>query len=434
MISSSFVYAEGTFTSDKKGRTWTVGLKSWTIFSWRNDQDFDPSQRYYDPDGQSQGQFVTALRPTFNWASGKSVSIFYEPEIGWESWGAVNSSMPHPYGPNRLNGISMRHRQLWSRYQNKQVRLTAGYQPVEDPSELFMAHLAGSIKLDLMFKDITLTAGIAQLPEDQFEGLALNEDNFSQDSLLFSSQIMWKTERINLQFAGLFMRDNRVLERALALNVASFNIKAKASKSVKVRFAFAYQGGSWENSGLMGVDQTIRAWGSQGGLSYSKNKLSVSTRYVLLSGDDQYDGNAYAGGFFYSGRNDSSTLILTQDEFRDRFDNLDERNSTAWGSHFVNRAGLGIWDINIGYQVHENYHVNFVYGVGWVLAEENMLGESLLGSELALVNIFPVHKRWHLLLHGQIFIPQAAGIMINDRDREARQNLYGMQAGVRAKF
>ena len=112
----------------------------------------------------------------------------------------------------------------------------------------------------------------------------------------------------------------------------------------------------------MEADQKIRAWGSQGGLSYSKGKLALSTRYVLLSADNQSDGDQYMGSFFYTGQNDSSTLILTQDENRDRFDNLDERNATAWGSHFLHRAGLAIWDLNVGYQFTDFYRSNFVYG------------------------------------------------------------------------
>jgi hypothetical protein len=420
--------------SEDSERGFTMKATTWTLLSWRNDQDFDPSARYYDRDGQSQGQATTALRPTFHWQSDHSVKILYQPEMGWESWGAVNSSMPHPYGPNRLPGLSLRHRQIWGEYRGDQIELRAGLQPITEPSNLFLSHLTGGLRLRAKLKKVRYTLSLAQLPEDQFEGMTLGEDNWVNDTLIAGLKMNWSQGGMRLDVGGLWMRDHRVVDRPLKLGVGSLNLKWR-SKAFKSRLAFAYQMGSWDKSGVGGIDQEIQSWGAQGGVSWRRGKLSLGTRFVLLSADDDHDGNAHWGGFFYTGQNDSKTLILTQDETRDRYDNLDERSATAWGSHFIHRAGLGVWDLSLGYQINSIFKTEMVWGLGWTLAPQNVLDERWMGVEGGLLNRFKLNRHATIFIHGQLFLPgRASAAMINDQDRAATQTLYGVQTGFIARF
>ena len=136
-----------------------------------------------------------------------------------------------------------------------------------------------------------------------------------------------------------------------------------------------------------------------------------------------------------TGQNNSATLILTQDESRDRYDNLDERLATAWGSHFIHRAGLGIWDLSFGYQVSRYLNTQLVYGLGFVLAPENVLGHQLVGSEVGILNTFKLSSMSSLWFHAQFFAPgKASSVMINDRNRDATRFLYGLQGGFSAAF
>ena len=102
-----------------------------------------------------------------------------------------------------------------------------------------------------------------------------------------------------------------------------------------------------------------------------------SGNVLVLSGDDDHHGNDHSGAFWGSGRNASQTRLLTEDEFRDRYDNFDERVSTIWGSFFVNRAGL-LSDLSLGYEV-TNICPRLVLAGGMALNPNNAMRAPLGG-------------------------------------------------------
>jgi hypothetical protein len=386
---------------------------------------------------------LTALRPRFDLITSPSVQLRYESEIGWESWGGVNPGMPHPYAPNRIQGLSMRHRQMWGQYRTQllkfKVQFRAGIQQISDPSELFLFHLAGALSLKLQFKTSALNLIFAQLPENQFEGVSLNEDNWVHDNVIGSVQWKGKTKKIKWGIAGSFLRDHRVVGRPLELGVGSGNIQWKASKNLRTQWSFAYQGGRWQNSGRGGRDQIVNAWATKGNVTWQVNRFKIKGHVLALSADQgdslNAQGDAQWGGFFYTGQNQSSTLILTQDEERDRYDNLDERMSTMWGSHFVNHAGLLVADLALSYRVNSIYTPQIVLGYGQVLENTHTLNQASVGTELGLLNTFKVAPNASFFFHLQGFLPgQAASAKINDQDRTAQQMLYGIESGFRAQF
>ena len=57
-----------------------------TILHLRNDSDFDSTQRYYDVDGQSQGQVATFFSPTLTLKNTENVQLVYRIELGWNGW------------------------------------------------------------------------------------------------------------------------------------------------------------------------------------------------------------------------------------------------------------------------------------------------------------------------------------------------------------
>ena len=126
---------------------------------------------------------------------------------------------------------------------------------------------------------------------------------------------------------------------------------------------------------------------------------------------------------------------MTEDEARDRYDNLDERLGSYWGSLAFSPAGLSVADVTIGYKVNERYTPRLTLAYAVTLNPKRALGHRHVGAELSLSQAFHLSSRAKLLFNALLFAPGgAAAAMINDIDREATELLYGGAVAFVATF
>ena len=141
------------------------------------------------------------------------------------------------------------------------------------------------------------------------------------------------------------------------------------------------------------------------------------------------------GAFFGSAKNRSRSVFLTEDETRDRYDNLDERLGSYWGPLAYSPAGLMLGEVSMGLKAHKQYHARIVLATGAVMNPTRVFGQRYVGAEVSILQTFKLSDRASLTLNGLLFVPGgAAAVMINDIKRSARQGLYGGSAGFAARF
>ena len=124
-----------------------VGGRFTSIAHMRNDSDFDPTPRFFDPNGQTDGQAATFLRTHVRYETGAALHVSYEMEVGWNAWSRHDPGMPDAFLPGDEGGLAYRHRQLFADARiTDGVRARVGFQEIKDPSGLFLDHLGGFVE------------------------------------------------------------------------------------------------------------------------------------------------------------------------------------------------------------------------------------------------------------------------------------------------
>ena len=431
-----FALPTGALANEPEAHTGvSVGGHFLTLLHARSDSDFDPSPRYFDPDGQSEGQSATFFQPHLSARPGGGVEVFYEAELGWNVWSRHATGQPNSFHTSQSPGLSLRHRQLWAEWRaSEHVRVRAGYQNFQDPSRLLLDHQWGAIRVDLDWEPTQTTLWIGQLPDSTYEGLDVRSDNFVTDSLFLGAQTAITLGELKVDLALYLIGDHRVIDHPLHLGSALAGIRYE-SDTVQAWLHALTQVGTWFGSGAAGVDQSIFTWAVQAGVRHQVGAFHWSSNVVALSADDDHDGNDVLGAFFASGKNNSPSTMLTEDEHRDRYDNIDERIGTTFGAFSVNRAGLVVADLALGYQVASWYEPRLVTAAGLTINPANALDQRFVGLEISLLNRFPVSEYATFYLNAQCLLPgRAAAAFTNDVDRNATQIVYGGQLGFLASF
>jgi len=406
-----------------------------TLGLFRSDSDFDPTARQYDRDGQSEGQLATFLRPDLRFHALGALTLFYQVELGWNAWSLNN---PDRFFPGDEAYPVLKHREIWGEWRfTPRTKLRTGYQHFRDPSGLFLNHWGGAVALDVGWGEgdsgVRVIAG--QLPDATFEGVDVRENNFVHDDVFAGVSAAWEfAPRAFLDGAGYYLGDFRAVDRPLHLGALVLGARYEGER-LGGRAHLVGQLGSWERSAAGGGDQGILAWALQLGGSLRLGAWTLTANALLLSPDDDHDGNDRLGAFFGPSKNRSRTLWLTEDELRDRYDNLDERMATGWGPFFLQRAGLAVVDVTASYRVASWYRPALVLGVATTLNPANALGEAWVGFEADLVNVFPLTDGVALFAVAQVFVPgAAAAAFVNDVDRTATRTVGGVEAGFTARF
>jgi hypothetical protein len=406
-----------------------------TLGLYRSDSDFDPTARQYDRDGQSEGQIATFLRPDLSLHALGGLTLFYQVELGWNAW---SRNDPDAWFPAGEAYPVLKHREIWGEWRfTERTKLRTGYQHFRDPSGLFLNHWGGAAAFDVGFgpgaTGLRVLAG--QLPDSTYEGVDVRENNFVHDNVVAGVAAAWEfLPGAFLDAAGYYLGDFRVVDRPLHLGALVLGVRQEA-RTLSAWAHFVGQVGAWEGSAAGGGDQSILAWALQLGGRLRLGDWTFTGNALLLSPDDDRDGNDRLGAFFGPSKNRSRTLWLTEDEFRDRYDNLDERMSTGWGPFFLQRAGLFVADVSAAWRVAPWYQPALVLGAAAVLNPDNALGEGFVGVEVDWVNVFPLTDGVALFVVGQVFVPGgAAAAFVNDVDRGATRTVGGVEAGFTARF
>lgn len=412
-------------------------FSSWMY--WRNDSDFESTIPYYGAEGQDVGQASSFFKPQLTFRATEQIQLFYEAELGLNVWSQNN---PDQYFPGANDYMIMKHRELWANVNMDLAQLKVGYQRLQDPSDLYLSHWAGAATLTLGFPTLQLKFMVAQLPDDTFEGVRVDDNNFVHDNVTGGAEFAMSDPDGAWGFSvgSYAMYDHRVTGKPLTLFTPYVSGKMKAGA-----FDFELTGlgqfGSWEDSGVAQIDQAIAAWAVTASMLYSGKYLDLRLSSFALSGDDDEDGNRQFGAFFYSGKNHSRTMMLTEDELRDRGNNFDEAYSARWGSFFVNRAGLSVTELSLKGHFPGLAWLTpeVVVGTGFTLNPDNAMGYSYLGFESDLVVRIQMVEKADLILAGQLFFPgKASAVFIHstgpDPVEERTLQMHGFQVGTQITF
>jgi len=413
----------------------SLGGEMRSILLLRTDSDFDPSERWYDPDGQTEGQAATFLRADVGLELTGHVSAFYQAELGWNAW---SRNDPDQWFPAAESYPVLKHRELWSRWSRRDgLAITAGYQHFADASRLFLDHWAGALRIDLAGddEDGDMDLLFAQLPDTRFEGVDVRENNLVHDSFLFGFvHALPLSSKLTFDGALYAVGDFRRVDRPLYLTTVLIGGRFARNKAW-MRAHGLVQLGVASASGVGGEDQRIGAWAAQFGMGSLAGPWGWAFNAFATSPDDDHDGNAAQTAFYGSAKNHSRTLMLTEDELRDRYDNLDERMGARHGAFTVNRAGLLVTDLALGWRGLRWYLLEVVLGGAWVLNAHNALGNRFAGFELALRNELPLGRSASIFLVGQLLVPGgAAAAFVNDVDRDATRPVAGLETGLTARW
>lgn len=418
-------------TKSKERVRYSLSGRLLTQAHWRNDSDFDLSERYDDLDGQTDSQIASFFDPMLTAQVGREVTICYQLELGWNAWSRNDPGQPNQFFTMRTPGLLARHKRAWGQWSGDGIRIRAGFQRVRDPSGLFLDHTIGAVttrfnlnKSAKRRQHITLLAG--QIPDTTIEGFDIRNDNLVTDSFIFGlKHLKAFSPKLTLRSGLYYLADRRAINRPLDLGVASLSLRLDR-KRLSVRADLVGQYGVWANSAIAGRDARVMSWAAQLGFTQTRGKLSWGLNAFALSPDDDVNGNDRMGAFLGSARNRSSSVFLTEDETRDRYDNLDERLGSYWGALSFSPAGLLVSDASLGYQLSRDYNARAVIATGSTLNPSRTLGERYVGTELSILQTMTLGENARIKLNLLLFLPGGAGAaMINDINRSARHALFG---------
>jgi hypothetical protein len=405
------------------------------LLLWRSDRDFDPTIPFYEEEGQSVGGVTSFVKSQLAYRPVERIELFYEGELGLNIYSRNN---PDQWFPASTEYVAYKHREFWSRFELDLIDIKVGYQRVRDPSDLFLSHWLGAVRADLDLMRFRMGIVLGQLPDSTYEGLEIRDNNFVHDNVLTGLTLSYDIvlDTLSLETGSYFMYDNRLPRKELFLTTPYLGVTFR-SKHIDARLFGMLQSGVWKSSGVANIDQNILAWAVQARASLKTEPVTISLNSFLLSPDDRHHGNKQWGAFFYSGKNSSATMMLTEDEIRDRYDNFDEvlSRSNEFGSFFVNRAGLSVTDLSISGNIGDWFFPQLIGGVGFVLESANALGRSYAGFEADLILRVRFLKIAELIAVAQVFLPgEAAAPFVNDQDMTATEHILGFQFGTALHF
>jgi len=379
------------------------------LFVFRNDSDFDRTEPRYNPDGQTVGALATILTPKLTWNLTKDIRIYYEVEIGLNYWSRNN---PDEESGDSPQFFVMKHREIWGEgvFADGAFGFKVGYQRFKDTTGLFVNHWIGALKLWYSWapgERIGLFVG--EVPDQKYEGIDVSKNNFKRDILVVGAWADVRLcEHVELSIGLHDLYDSHIVGRTRWLVAPNVRLSATAGPfSGFVDGMLQY--GKFEGAALDGGDQTTLAWAAQAHASLDFSPFVIEFNILALSPDDEYDGNGENGAFLYSAKPKSTTIMLTEDEVRDWYDNYDERMSMFQGAFFMNRAGLLLGDVKASWRATDFFRPGIIVGVAAVLEPDNALGNRFVGVETDLDLEFNHGGFLEVHLVGGALVPGAAG-------------------------
>jgi hypothetical protein len=400
-----------------------------SLVVWKNDADFDPTALSYDADGQSVGLLGTFLKPRLTLSPLAELAIVYEIEVGLNLW-SLND--PDQYATGELAAFRLAHRELYADVAlfDGRFGFRVGYQYLTDPTALALGHWIGAAGVwgDLGPLRLTLLAG--QLPEQTFEGVVLeSENNFRHDAFVYGLRADVPLGPWSVHAAVLGLHDGQFVDQTLDLMTASVRTQV-VEDTWNAGLDLAFQYGVTEE-GAQGGDETTIAWAVQAWASAIFGPVELTLNQLLLSPDDTHDRNDTNGAFFYAAKPRSRTLLLTEDELRDRSTNLDERMAERRGKLFLLRPGLSLTDLTVRWRALDWFVPALTVGAAFTLEPDNALGGRYVGTELDLTLGFHYRDVLAVYLAGVALVPgRAAAAFANLHDRTATEPMFMVEGSL----
>ncbi len=415
-----------------------------SLFLWRNDSDFDRTAPYYDANGQDIGVFGTFLAPMLVVTPVRQLKLVFEMEMGLNIWSMQDADT---YGAASPSWFRMAIRQAYTEgnFLHDHLGFRVGYEQLFDPTGLFVGHWLGAANAWAKGDWGQLTLTVAQMPDQTYEGVAFDSNNFNSDSILYGLRLKMPFDRLALDAAVWGLHDTQVVGQKTDLMAVTASLSGNWDW---VRFGIdgGLQYGVTRNRAA-GRDETTLAWAAQGFLDIDKPlpaagdlRLQFHLNTMALSGDDEFDGNTSNHAWFYSGKSRSRTMLLTEDEIRDRGGNFDEsmseRRQGDGGKYYLNRAGLSVTDATLGVQVKDWFRPSLTVGAGFALNPENALGSRFVGLEADLRLTFLYSKYLAFDVVGSYLLPGEAGAAFVNRtgNRAATDDVYQFETSLTAYF
>ena len=406
-----------------------VAAELYNLFLFRNDSDFDRTPPTYDENGQTVGVFATVFSPTITWRIERGLRIVYQAELGLNYWSKQNPDEQDATAPDVF---VLKHRQIYGEIERGRLSARVGYARFIDPTGLFLNHWIGVADVGwALAGDQRIGVFLGQLPDSTYEGLDAADNNFARDITVAGvrGRVAHPHFFLDAMLTGLL--DRHVVARGRWLVAPSVSV-AYAFSGGDLRLDAVAQLGRLGGTAVDGGDQTLLAYAAQGSLRFGcRDGVELVVNALAESPDDAVAGNGRSYAFFSSGKSRSSTIMLTEDETRDWYDNLDERMATFDGGFHVNRAGLLVADARLTFAVSPTVHLAGVLGGATVLLPSNALDHTLVGVEAdAIADLdLSAHSSLRLVIGG--LLPGAAGAaLVNHISRTATDPIFMTEAAL----
>lgn len=411
-----------------------VGAMVQTVFLYKSDDDFDATKPIYNEEGQSVGLVATIFQPQIAFHIGQSFELFYELELGLNMWSKNN---PDQYDPTQNDTFFLKHREVWAAgsFLDDQLGFKVGYRHFKDPTGLFLNHWMGVASLFfLKHKGEHLWLSFGQVPDTTYEGFVITENNFVHDTFFFGAHRKNPiTDRLAINASVYVLVDNHVVDRKLVLASPALGADITFGPHLLSVSAMIQAGTSEFSIPGETVKHFSHAIEAHGEFDFEFMGLSVNALY--LSADDSYHRNDFMGSFYYSGKNRSATILLTENELRDFGDNYDEKMGTKDGGFYNLRSGIAVIDARLEGRIRDFFKPALIAGVGFATQTDNAMGEFYAGTELDLDLGFEWQDIVSFHLIGGVFLPGgAAAALVNDINRSPTDNVYMVQSSIQVTY
>lgn len=401
----------------------------------RTDSDFDRTAPKYNTSGQSIGALATVLKPKLSWRLGDDLHIYWETEVGLNYWSKNNPDQENAVAPDVF---VVKQREIFAEGAVLQGGLgyKVGYQYFSDPTALFLGHWIGMAQARTpLGQSTTGTLFAGQMPDQTFEGLNIAQNNFRRDIFVFGAKADSELGNGLTLHAGLTnLYDTSLVGQTRWVTSPSVRVEVKGKQASGFVDAILQYGAS-QGSGQGGIDETILAWAAQGHLAVPLGPIDLALNGLVLSADDAHEGNNRSGGFLYSSKSSSATVLLTEDEHRNWYDQLDRRMGRYQGGFWTHRAGLMVADAKATWKATETFHPALIGGVSTVLNPDNALGNRLVGVEGALDLGWHASESVSAHLLGGVLLPGGAGAaLINQMNLASTDPIYTVEAALKTRF
>ena len=411
-----------------------VHVEVLNLFLLRNDSDFDMSEPIYSPGGQSVGVLGTFMKPDLTWHVRKNLRLFYEAEVGLNLWSLHN---PDQQDATASDVFLLKHREVYAEgeFLDGWLGFKVGYQRVQDPTRLFVDHWIGAATLSSDMRLAQVTAMVGQIADPTYEGFRVEENNFSHDTFVYgltAQRTFLDFVRLSLGLWGL--DDGRVVGRRNRILSPVINLDADIDV-LRLGLDGAMQFGAFEGAAVDGGDQSHLAWAVQLYGVAQLARLGLKLNLMALSADDADGANGANGAFHYSAKSRSSTLLFTESELRDTFDNFDEKLGVSQGGFTLVRPGMLLADLMVSYDVWRGIRPTLIVGYARALNPDNALGEAELGWEFDAGVEIELDDALLFQLYGSVLLPgEGLAARVNAIDLQATEPLLSCMSALKVTY